>query len=631
MANKLARQRFREELRKHEPVAPQELLDKCLRDWEGAVMSTIAHSNQTNFMAVTLLSLCKVEWTSYIPAAAVTSRPGTGPVLCLNPFFWANQLDDRDTTSKKFVVMHEMFHLILRHLGQGDPIPSTTDGSSNLSSRTLAQEIACNHLSSKMVNGSLRVPRAYPELENGSLGDTLTDYGIDPEQVYGRYKDDLKKQGIDPVDFHKFVESELSTMACLDSMLEPPHPPRLNRMAPQQCGTCGSQIQVKGGGQSGDNGQSDEGDSDEAGGSGGSSDEESQGEDGSQSGSGGSGDQEDESSEDGSAGGSGDEEGSGDQEDGDGAGDDKCPDCGQSQDGSGPGGSAPGGSGGKMRQAPSSSGWHSSCIDACGEDHGDGSSDADDDSADRDSTDIAQAVDRAIEITIQKAQVDGNEQAKDALRDLMQTTAGSDSASKMWGDMGAGAVFGEKIEQPTATKFWASWLRGTIASKLKPGRRPMFNKRTVAVDTQLDRDPFLVNKGKQREKLLWVFIDTSGSMPGGVLEWIRTVVGDEDKLEIEYWCFDTELYEIEPGDPLKGRGGTCFFPIDDHYNKAEEKPDALVVFTDGYAEAIEPVDPHKWVWMFPPADSPPDWVVSQDMDSYVLTDGDMENMTGIHY
>lgn len=191
------------------------------------------------------------------------------------------------------------------------------------------------------------------------------------------------------------------------------------------------------------------------------------------------------------------------------------------------------------------------------------------------------------------------DQMRDSLKRMFDSADGSEKAEQLWGKYGLGEMFGEPTVR-RETEFWSSWLKSNLASRLMPGRRLRFNRKLVAVDHALKRDPILTYRGRQPKTALWVCIDTSGSMDSGVLEEVRQQVGDETKISVEYFCFDTDLYPIEIGDQFQGRGGTDFSCIVEAFERANPKPDCVLVLTDGYASEVKPKEKHRWVWLITP-------------------------------
>ena len=209
MVKLLARQEFKKELRNHEPVPPAELVEECSEIFQEQVQSRIMMEVPGNFMAAHLLLMCEEVWTTAIPTAAVTAKPGTGVILAINPYFWRYGLVDDHSESRRWVIYHELFHVILSHLSSGPN--ELADGSKSL--EYISQEIICNRLSSLSIDGaefanSSYTPRGYPRLEDGSYGTEEMEVGISPKRVYQQYRSDLSAQGKDPVDFVDFVASQ---------------------------------------------------------------------------------------------------------------------------------------------------------------------------------------------------------------------------------------------------------------------------------------------------------------------------------------------------------------------------------------------------------------------------------------
>jgi hypothetical protein len=232
-----------------------------------------------------------------------------------------------------------------------------------------------------------------------------------------------------------------------------------------------------------------------------------------------------------------------------------------------------------------------------------------------DQDEVDDSMTEVMDTAHRKATVEGDPRFKDALEKLFKQTQGDEKASKIWGDTGIGALFGQVV-QKREVKFWAQWLKRNLASRLVPGRKLIFNKRTAAVDHQLRRDPILVYRGKQYRTLLWVEIDSSGSMGYEQLEWVRKYVGEEKNIDVVFHNFDNDRYPVEWGKPFAGRGGTDFSVIEDAYLAAKRKPDAVLVFTDGEAAHIRPRDHHRWIWLI--THHGDDWPKAEGMACYKL-------------
>ena len=151
-----------------------------------------------------------------------------------------------------------------------------------------------------------------------------------------------------------------------------------------------------------------------------------------------------------------------------------------------------------------------------------------------------------------------------------------------------------KVEPP---KFnWKQYLKRFIsnASKVYTKKlRRKYNKRYSA-------NPGL--KIKHRNHVL-VGVDTSGSVSSEELVEFMNELYHMHKTgnQITVAQFDTELTSVEEFNPkknwnIKGRGGTCFQPVTDHYNDPKNKYSAFICLTDG--EAPNPDNcPQNALWV----------------------------------
>ena len=151
-----------------------------------------------------------------------------------------------------------------------------------------------------------------------------------------------------------------------------------------------------------------------------------------------------------------------------------------------------------------------------------------------------------------------------------------------------------KVEPP---KFnWKQYLKRFIsnASKVYTKKlRRKYNKRYSA-------NPGL--KIKHRNHVL-VGVDTSGSVSSEELVEFMNELYHMHKTgnQITVAQFDTELTSVEDFNPkknwnIKGRGGTCFQPVTDHYNDPKNKYSAFICLTDG--EAPNPDNcPQNALWV----------------------------------
>lgn len=215
----------------------------------------------------------------------------------------------------------------------------------------------------------------------------------------------------------------------------------------------------------------------------------------------------------------------------------------------------------------------------------------------------------ALEDAIRRASAGGDAKMRETLLDLADRT----ESSKMWGDVGLGALRAE-TEVGRAHPMWEALLKRTIASKVADdGDRMNYNRKTgwwPTDDPNVSRP--LSPIGKTEKKQVVVAIDTSGSMPAELVDRIAKLIGEIPNTEAHWLAFDAQIYPFAPGDPLPGGGGTNFQIIADYiYSRGEFaggtnnlaahtpldfEPDGVVVLTDGYAPPIDPPNREKWIW-----------------------------------
>ncbi|ARF58591.1 DUF2201 family putative metallopeptidase [Streptomyces gilvosporeus] len=199
----------------------------------------------------------------------------------------------------------------------------------------------------------------------------------------------------------------------------------------------------------------------------------------------------------------------------------------------------------------------------------------------------------------------GHPGAEQELLDLMDRTDGtSEHASKVWGRLGAGTLRGETA-RTGKVDWWQRWLVDVLATKLREGERLVYPKKRGALLAALGHDPMLSRRGAEREKVLVIAYDTSGSMPDWVVEWLTKLVGEIDGVSAHWLSFDGVVMPFRPGERVYGGGGTSFQAVADYVEGRtavggvpfEETADAVVMLTDGYAPHITPAEPDKWIWL----------------------------------
>jgi hypothetical protein len=199
----------------------------------------------------------------------------------------------------------------------------------------------------------------------------------------------------------------------------------------------------------------------------------------------------------------------------------------------------------------------------------------------------------------------GHAGAERELLDLMDRTQdGNARAARIWGKLGAGMLRGETTRTRTVD-WWQRWLVDVLGSRLRDGERLVYPKKRGALLAALGQDPMLARRGPVRDKVLVIAYDTSGSMPHHVITWLTELVGRIDGVQAHWLSFDAVVMPFVPGERVYGGGGTSFQAVADYVEgrtevngrRFEETPDAVVVLTDGYAPAITPAEPDKWIWL----------------------------------
>lgn len=198
----------------------------------------------------------------------------------------------------------------------------------------------------------------------------------------------------------------------------------------------------------------------------------------------------------------------------------------------------------------------------------------------------------------------GHQGAESELADLMGRTEDSAHAKRLWGDLGAGLIRGQ-TNSTRRVEWWQRWLVDVLASKLSEGERLVYPKKRGAILAALGHDPMLTRRGPVHEKVLVVALDTSGSMPASVVTWLTELVGQIDGVQAHWLSFDGVVMPFVPGERVYGGGGTSFQAVAEyvegrtevHGRRFEERPDAVIMLTDGHAPPITPAEPDKWIWL----------------------------------
>lgn len=218
-----------------------------------------------------------------------------------------------------------------------------------------------------------------------------------------------------------------------------------------------------------------------------------------------------------------------------------------------------------------------------------------------------EAVDAVVSSTLLNALLAGHRGhavARAEIGELMNRSEGGERAARVWGSLGAGALRG-RTSATRRVDWWQRWFVDVVSSKLGEGERLVYPKKRGAVLAALGQDPVMARRGPVREKVVVFAYDTSGSMPAGVISWLTELVGRIDGVQAHWLSFDAVVMPFRPGERVFGGGGTSFQVVADYVEgrsevrgaRFEERSDAVVVLTDGYAPHITPAEPDKWIWL----------------------------------
>ncbi|MBC6466470.1 hypothetical protein HKK74_13275 [Actinomadura alba] len=214
---------------------------------------------------------------------------------------------------------------------------------------------------------------------------------------------------------------------------------------------------------------------------------------------------------------------------------------------------------------------------------------------------------------VMQAALRGNPAARGELLDLADRTAdGGERLDRLWGGLGLNKLRGT-TPRTRRVDWWQRWLTDVLASKLDESDRLIYPKKHGAIMLALGHDPMLTRRGPERTKVVLIALDTSGSMPDSVVDWLTTLVGQTDGVESHWLGFDGVVVPFVPGERVLGGGGTNFQNVVDYAEgrlevngkRFEVEPDAIIMATDGYAPHVTPADPDRWIWLI--TDNGDDW------------------------
>lgn len=189
-----------------DPAATKRVLEKGIsQDEKAAALDILAGARRTltlksSVIASVLIGLCHVAVTRTVDTFAVTLAGDGNAMLLINPDF-AGKLGEEQSA---FVLAHEVYHLLLFHLRvdterQHDPI------------WVMATEAWIN----RRVQDHLLAPQ--PKIDGAVTG-------VDPDKVYGDYRQRAKKAELDPpaVDREAFFVTDEALYSELCRLPKPP-------------------------------------------------------------------------------------------------------------------------------------------------------------------------------------------------------------------------------------------------------------------------------------------------------------------------------------------------------------------------------------------------------------------------
>lgn len=226
--------RDREALMAHDP-APHDVLEQALEIKERALTNLGLGAS-----AVTSILYTQCYYhipTTAIPTMAVTISGDGVAMLMYNPHFTVSL----GVTGAEFVLFHEARHLIHRHLFAEPHL--------NADRRwTLATEACINHVAMTRLKRSMpEADTAVVDPKTGAVTIERQKTGVDPRELHRKYADNLKKQGLDPVDFDAFIETDFGCYAQLCRMTE-------DEKTEQQMASLGECVHAEDGNGSGEGG-----------------------------------------------------------------------------------------------------------------------------------------------------------------------------------------------------------------------------------------------------------------------------------------------------------------------------------------------------------------------------------------
>lgn len=173
-------------------------------------------------------------------------------------------------------------------------------------------------------------------------------------------------------------------------------------------------------------------------------------------------------------------------------------------------------------------------------------------------------------------------------------------AGKERGEVSYKFNFKEKVKPKrkweTVIKKWSQKFKNQFQSCEQwcyPNRRLSTLPKKVKIPTDIDNE----NVKKDRIRVSF-YQDSSGSCWDLKDRFFKAALSlPKDKFDVQLFCFDTQVYEVDAKkNEIYGGGGTMFDIIENHAKSSDKYPDAVFVITDGYGNSVTPAIPKRWYW-----------------------------------
>lgn len=223
-----------------------------------------------------------------------------------------------------------------------------------------------------------------------------------------------------------------------------------------------------------------------------------------------------------------------------------------------------------------------------------------------DAAEAGQAVDRVLEQAVGRA-LAGDELVRTALLDLEVLVPGSSA----WDGIGISELRAT-TSRLGGTRLWQAQLAHVVGSTLSDRLELRYDRKVgwwdaallAPLGIEMDPEvgmPLQARPGTGRRRQVAIYLDTSGSIPEDTVQVAAQSVGRIPDTVVHWHSFDHEVHPFEPGEELAGGGGTSFAAVEADVARLDaeldDPLDAVLVLTDGYAEAIRPPDPGRWIWL----------------------------------